>query len=58
VASPLAKGLAGGRCPAGGKDALSAIMSAWRPAGDPSHAIHSKHLKRTLDEPFALFVPG
>jgi len=28
------------------------------PPSDPNHAIYGKHLKRTIEEPFAVFVPG
>ncbi len=28
------------------------------PPADPNHAIYGKHLKRTIEEPFAMFVPG
>ena len=27
-------------------------------SSDPNHALYRKHLKRTLDEPFAMFMPG
>lgn len=27
-------------------------------SSDPNHAFYQKHLKRTLDEPFAMFMPG
>lgn len=27
-------------------------------SSDPNHAFYRKHLKRTLDEPFAMFMPG
>jgi transcriptional regulator with XRE-family HTH domain len=27
-------------------------------ASDPNHALYRKHLKRTIDEPFAMFLPG
>jgi len=27
-------------------------------ASDPNHALYRKHLKRTTDEPFAMFLPG
>ena len=28
------------------------------PPSDPNHAAYRKHLQRTIDEPFAMFVPG
>jgi hypothetical protein len=27
-------------------------------AGDPNYAVYRAHLKRTVDEPFAMFLPG
>jgi hypothetical protein len=26
--------------------------------GDPNYAVYRTHLKRTIDEPFAVFLPG
>jgi hypothetical protein len=26
--------------------------------GDPNYAVYRTHLKRTIDEPFAMFLPG
>ena len=28
------------------------------PVDDPNYAVYREHLKRTIDEPFAIFMPG